>query len=60
LPLGQICSGLQQQGAFTDAGITTHQHQGARHQATAQDPIELGKTRAKALHSPLPHSSHGL
>ena len=36
---------LQQQGGFADAGITAHQHGGARHQSAAAAPAPKKKKR---------------
>jgi hypothetical protein len=38
---------LQEKGGFADAGIASQQHQGPRHQASPQHPIELLEPRGE-------------
>ena len=42
--------GLQQQGRLPDAWLAADEHQGARDEAAAQDPVELSQTHRKARH----------
>ena len=52
--------GLQQQRRLADAGITAQQHQGTRHQTTAEHTIQLAVAAAQALQGPIAHSRNGL
>ena len=45
----QPAGNLQQQRALSRAGISTHQHDGAGHQAAAEHPVELGKSGGQTL-----------
>jgi len=42
LRTGSLGQGLEEQRALADAGLTPYERDAARHQAPAQDPVELG------------------
>ena len=45
---------LEQEGGLSDAGIAAQQHQGARHEAPAEHPIEFAVAAGQALQGPIP------
>ena len=50
---------LQQQGAFPDSRVSSHQHQRSRHQATPEHPVEFVVPTGQALHGLVAKIGHG-
>ena len=47
--LGEPVERLEQEGGLAHARIAAEQDQGAGHQATPEDPVELGQARREAI-----------